>query len=152
MNLRDATERDVPQISAFLKELTAAGKRTRPDDEAFVLAHYINDPAKIRCTVAEEDGEILGFQSLSLAEDGNQWGVTPGWGIIGTHIRLSAARRGVGRALFSVTRAAAAAAGISDIDASIGADNAEGLGYYEAIGFRAYRSAPGRICKRFEVS
>lgn len=151
MQIRDAVIGDVEQISAFLKELTASGKRTRPDDEDFVRAYYIEDPGKIRCSVAEDNGVVLGFQSLARAEADNTWGVEPGWGIIGTHIRPAAARRGVGRALFAVTREAAHMAAIRNIDASIAADNAEALAYYEAMGFRTYRTSEGRICKSFSV-
>ncbi len=151
MKLREAIAGDAPQMSALLKELTASGKRTRPDDETFVRDYYIEGPAQIRCTVAEAEGVILGFQSLKRAEAGNKWGVAPGWGIIGTHIRPTAARRGVGRALFSATREAAQAAGLANIDASIGADNPEALGYYEAMGFRTYRTSEGRICKSFAL-
>lgn len=78
MIIRNATVEDVQQMSAFLRELTAAGKRKSPDDEGFVQRHYIEDADKIRCTVAEEDGSILGFQSLKEARAGNQWGVEPG--------------------------------------------------------------------------
>ncbi|WP_227268648.1 GNAT family N-acetyltransferase [Roseobacter weihaiensis] len=139
-------------MSAFLRQLTASGKRTSPDDEAFVRAHYIEDPDKVRCSVAEADGVILGFQSLKRAGVGNKWGVKPGWGIIGTHIHPAAARRGVGRALFAITRKAAGEAGLSYIDASIAATNPEALAYYEAMGFRTYRTPEGLICKRFDVS
>jgi len=152
MILRDAAFEDVTQMSEFLKELTAAGKRTSPDDPDFVRTRYIEDPGKIRCSVAEENGVVLGFQSLKLAEPGNPYDVEPGWGIIGTHIRPSAARRGVGRALFSVSRAAAEAAGLPKIDASIAADNPEALAYYEAMGFRTYRTPGNIICKSFDVT
>lgn len=152
MQIRDAIVGDVQQMSAFLKELTASGKRTSPDDEVFVRAYYIEDPGKIRCSLAEEDGVVLGFQSLKRAEAGNKWGVEPGWGIIGTHIRPSAARRGVGRALFTASRTAAEAASITNIDASIAANNPEALAYYEAMGFRTYRMPEGLICKCFEVT
>ena len=153
MKIRDAGLGDVPQMSAFLKELTALGKRTSPDDESHVRTYYIEDPNKIRCSVAEDDdGTILGFQSLKHADEDNIWGVTPGWGIIGTHIAPRAARRGVGRALFAVTRAAAEAAGLRDIDATIAATNAEGLGYYEAMGFETYRTPEGSICKRLRLA
>ncbi len=152
MIIRDAVLGDVPQMSAFLKELTASGKRKSPDDETFVRANYIEDPGKIRCSVVEEDGIVLGFQSLKRAEAGNPWGVEPGWGIIGTHIRPSAARRGVGRALFDVSRKAAKDAAIERIDASIAADNPEALAYYEAMGFRTYRTPDGLICKSFDVA
>lgn len=151
MIIRDATSEDVAQMSAFLRELTASGKRKSPDDEAFVLANYINDPNKIRCSVVEDSGVILGFQSLKGALSGNQWGVEPGWGIVGTHIRPSAARRGVGRALFDVTKKAAGKSGLSHIDASIAATNPEALAYYEAMGFQTYRTPDGLVCKRFDV-
>lgn len=151
MIVRKAELKDVGPIAAFLQELTALGKRTRPDDEDFVRAFYVEGARNIRCSVAEDAGEVLGFQVLSLAEAGNQWGVEPGWGIIGTHIKPSAARRGVGRALFEASKAAALQAGITKIDASIGADNAEGLGYYSAMGFETYREPEGKVCKMFEV-
>lgn len=151
MIMRDAVLSDVVQISGFLKELTASGKRTSPDNEAFVRAHYIENPRKIRCSVAEENGIVLGFQSLIRAEVGNKSGVEPGWGIIGTHIRPSAARRGVGRALFAVSHKAAEDASIEKIDASIANDNPEALAYYEAMGFRTYRTPDGLICKCFDL-
>lgn len=151
MRTRDGTVDDVPQMSAFLKELTAAGKRKSPDDEDHVRDYYVTSPDRLCLTVAEEDGVILGFQSLKRAWAGNPWGVAAGWGIIGTHIRPSAARRGVGRALFSVTAEAARAAGVVSVDASIGATNPEGLAYYDAMGFRTYRTPEGLICKRLDL-
>ena len=151
MKIRDAVIGDIEQMSAFLKELTALGKRKSPDDEDFVRATYIDDSGRIRCSVAEENGVVLGFQSLKRAEAGNVYGVEPGWGIIGTHIRPSAARRGVGRSLFDVSRSAAEQAAIDYIDATIAADNPEALAYYEAMGFLTYRTHDDLISKRFEV-
>ncbi|MEM1065863.1 MAG: GNAT family N-acetyltransferase [Pseudomonadota bacterium] len=153
MKIRAAVADDAAQISAFLQELTALGKRTRPSDEAFVRAEYIGNPNGVSCTVAEDaDGTLLGIQILSVAQHANPYGVAPGWGIIGTHGRPSAARRGVGRALFPASRAAAEAAGLASLDAAIGETNAEGLAYYEAMGFRTYRTYDGRICKRYDIS
>ena len=147
MNIRDAVPGDVEAMSALLKEITASGKRTSPDNAAFVRTHYIDDPRKIRCSVAEANGVVLGFQSLIRADQVNTYGVDPGWGIIGTHIRPSAARQGVGRALFAVSLKAAQDASIEKIDASIANDNPEALAYYEAMGFRTYRTPQGLICK-----
>ncbi len=152
MRVRAAVQNDAPEISALLQELTALGKRTRPSDEGFVRNEYIGNPNGVACSVAEEsDGAVLGIQILSVAQPGNPWAVEPGWGIIGTHVRPRAARRGVGRALFATTLAAAEAAGLRSLDAAIGEANAEGLAYYEAIGFRTYRSHAGRICKRYDI-
>lgn len=68
---------------------------------------------------------------------------------MGTHVNPDAARRGVGKALFPVTLLAAKAYGLAKIDATIGANNPEGLGYYEAMGFRTYRTPDGKICKQY---
>jgi len=151
MKTRDAENGDVDQMSAYLKELTAVGKRKSPDDEGFVRAHYIDASNKVRSTVAEEDGVVLGFQSLKFAVAGNPYGVEPGWGIIGTHIRPSAARRGVGRALFEVSCVSARTASIAHIDATIAADNPEALAYYAAMGFQTYRMSEGFVCKQFDI-
>ena len=151
MKVRDVVPGDAEEMSRLLKELTASGKRKSPDTEAFVRAHIIEDPRKIRCSVAEENGLVLGFQSLISVEEGNKYGVVPGWGVIGTHIRPSAARRGVGRALFAVSLKAAEAASINKIDASIANDNPEALAYYEAMGVRTYRTPQGLTCKCLDL-
>ena len=73
------------------------------------------------------------------------------WGIIGTHVKLDAARRGVGKTLFVATHKAAIDSGLKRIDATIAATNADGLFYYDAVGFRTYRTPDGKVCKCFEV-
>lgn len=152
MKVRQAITTDASEISAFLQALAARGKRNLPSDIDFVVSHYIEHPDTIQCAVAEDgDGALMGLQILKRASVGNPYGVAVGWGIIGTHVNPEAARRGVGRALFAATRTAAARAQLAKIDATIGARNAEGLGYYEAMGFRTYKTAPGKVCKCFEL-
>ncbi|WP_152466417.1 GNAT family N-acetyltransferase [Sulfitobacter sp. THAF37] len=152
MKIRPAELRDVPEMSEFLTRLRDMGKRRSPSDADFVRSNYLEDPDRIRCSVAEDaNGTVLGFQSLKMATRGNIYDVAPGWGIIGTHIRPEAARQGVGRALFAATLAAAKAAGLAHIDASIAADNPEGLAYYATMGFETYRTPDGLICKRYTV-
>ena len=150
--LRPATDRDAEGISEVLQDLVQAGKRRKDSNAGFALTHYIRHPDQISCTVAcDEDGCILGFQSLKLAVKNNPYGAPVGWGVIGTHIRTSAARRGVGRALFRETMAVARAADLPAIDATISVSNAEGLAYYGAMGFSEYRRQPGAISKCFET-
>lgn len=152
VTIRAATHADVPGLSTMLQELVAAGKRSRPADEAFVLATYVAHPDGISCFVAEaEGGQLLGLQALSRAVAGNPYGTPEGWGIIGTHVAPAAARRGVGKGLFAATRAAAQAADLPAIEACIGAANAEGRGYYAAMGFRSWRSTEGKDCKRYDL-
>lgn len=151
MIIRNATAEDVPQMSAFLGRIAEMGRRVSPWDEDFVLRNYINAADKIQCALAEGDGKVLGFQSLKLAKEGNIYGVTAGWGVIGTHVNPDAARRGVGRTLFASTLSAEREYGLKKIDASISAANPEGLAYYEAMGFRTYRTPDDLICKCYDL-
>lgn len=153
LSIRPISELDAEEISIYLQQLAALGKRDIGSDAAYVLENYVHHDDIIRCSVAEgEEGKILGLQVLKLAVAGNSYGVTPGWGMIGTHVHPDAAGRGVGRALFGVTRQAAMDAGLHQIDATIGAKNAEGLAYYEAMGFRTYRGADDKIRKVYRVT
>lgn len=151
VEIRAARADDALAMSAVLREIVAATGRERPTDIAFVTARYLADPASIRCSVAIVDGELVGFQSLKRAVAGNPYDVPEGWGIIGTHISPRAHRRGVGAALFRATRAAAVAARLAKVDAYIGADNPAGLKYYEAMGFRTYRTPDGIVQKVLDL-
>lgn len=152
MQIRAATPADADEMSRVLREIVAVNGRDRPSDPPFVLAHYIDHPDRIQCSVAvDHDGRILGFQSLKRASAGNRYGVAQGWGIIGTHVSPAAARRGVGAALFEASRTAAARARLPMIDATIGKDNTAALAYYEAMGFRSYRQTDTAVCKAFRV-
>lgn len=152
MKIRSAVSADSAGISAVLQQLVAAKKRSRRSDEDFARKHYVEDPRRIDCFVAEdEDGEILGFQCLKLALEGNEYGAPAGWGLIGTHVSPTAARRGVGKQLFAATQKAARRAQLPAVEAYIGADNLEGQAYYEAMGFRTYRLAEGAVCKALKV-
>ena len=152
MRIRAATTADAEGISAVLQELVAAKKRTKPGDPEFARRHYIEDPDRVQCFVAEdENGHVLGFQSVKTAGANNDYGTPAGWGFIGTHVSPRAARRGVGARLFAATILAARQARLPAIEAYIGAENAEGQAYYEAMGFRTYRQPDGAVCKRYEV-
>ncbi|WP_239479930.1 GNAT family N-acetyltransferase [Actibacterium sp. 188UL27-1] len=143
---------DADDVSAMLESLVAAGKRTSPGDPDFALNNYIVNPDGILCSVAVgPDGSILGLQSLKRATIGNRFDTPVGWGIIGTHVTPSAARRGVGARLFQASKTAAATAAITNIEAYIGAANLEGQAYYEAMGFRTYRTAEKAISKVFRM-
>ncbi|WP_170764802.1 GNAT family N-acetyltransferase [Ruegeria lacuscaerulensis] len=151
LNFRKVSLDDAEGISDVLQEIAAAGKRTRPSDVGFSRIHYIAHPDSIQCTVAVQDTRVLGFQSLKLAVEDNPYEVKVGWGIIGTHIRPSSARLGIGRALFQETLSAARASGIPAIDATISAKNAEGLAYYDAMGFVDYKQHTDAVSKIYRL-
>ncbi|SCM75593.1 Acetyltransferase (fragment) [uncultured Pleomorphomonas sp.] len=152
MKVRPAEPQDSEGMSIVLRDILAAWKSDRPCSIEHVRTFYVEHPDRIECSVAESDrGDILGFQSLKLATEGNGWGVTPGWGVIGTYVKLGSSRQGIGKALFAATREAARKAKLPSIDATIGENNDLGLAYYEAMGFRTYRRQPGMICKSYMV-
>jgi ribosomal protein S18 acetylase RimI-like enzyme len=150
--IREARVSDADAMSDVLEELIAAGQRTKPGDAKFVLSHYIRHPDRLRCFIAVDANDtVLGLQSLKFAREGNPYGTPTGWGIIGTHIRPSAARRGIGSRLFAATLASAREARLPAIEAYIGAENGPALDYYEALGFTTRRRSDGAICKAYQL-
>ena len=153
MEIREAEASDAEATSDLLQELIAAGARENRADADFALSHYIRHPHRLHCFVAiDDEGKVLGLQSLKRAHDGNSYGTQVGWGIIGTHVRPSAARRGIGSRLFAATLTGARAAGLPAIEAYIGQGNKAALEYYEALGFRTHRRPEGIVCKVLRLS
>lgn len=152
LRIRPATPEDATGMSRLLTAILKAKNSSRPSAPEDVLARYIEDPDRIACTLAAADGEVIGFQSLKRARAGNPYGVTPGWGIIGTYVDANHNGRGIGRRLFDVSHRAAIEAGLPAIDASIGHANTGGQAYYEAMGFRNYGETPSAVMKKFTLS
>lgn len=152
MKIRSAESMDANGMSLVLKEIILATGKDRLSDPSFVRANYIEHPDSIECSVAVDgSGAILGFQSLILATAGNPYGVSEGWGVIGTHISPRAHRQGIGSALFANSQVAARRANLRHIDASISEGNEVALRYYSALGFRTYKERNGVIGKVFTV-
>lgn len=160
MKTRRALPSDADAMSAVLTALCEAGLRDNHSDVNFVISRYIENEDLIQTTVAlgvlenqPAQEQVIGFQSLLKVGEGNFYQVTPGWGVIGTHVHPQAIRQGAGRALFEATRSAARQAGLAHIDATIGANNPLGLGYYSAMGFIDYRTLNNgaAISKRYDV-
>ncbi|HLS48505.1 MAG TPA: GNAT family N-acetyltransferase [Actinomycetaceae bacterium] len=150
--IRPARATDAEDMAEVQNAIYRAGLRASPVDVALVRERYLGMDDNVACTVAEREGRVVGFQSLMRAWPGNPYDVAEGWGIIGTHIHPDAGRSGLGRRLFAASLAAAKAAGLRHIDASIGATNAPALAYYSAIGFVPYRESGDTIAHRFDVS
>lgn len=160
---RPARATDADVLTTLLNDVITAGGTTAHQttfDAARTLRHYIDPAQLISCTVAEVAGNVVGFQSLVWPDQDGQ-PFPEGWAIIATFVDIRAAGQGVGRALFIATKAAAKAANVQSIDATIRADNSVGLGYYGGMGFTDYdvlRSVPlrdgqrvDRIRKRFDL-
>lgn len=153
MTIRNAIPADAPAMSLLLQRLVAAGKRTSPADEDFVLKHYISAATGVFCSLFEDDaGVLVGFQSLIRATPNNPYGTPTGWGIIGTHVSPDAARTGVGSRLFQKSRLAANQVGLQKIEALISPKNAAALAYYNRMGFTTYRRTEEAIAKCFTLN
>ncbi|MGX9856559.1 N-acetyltransferase family protein [Limimaricola variabilis] len=151
-------------MCAVLNPLIAAGGSTahrRPFDAERMLHHYLAPPMLVSCIVAEVEGRVRGFQSLVRAGDPDD-PLPDGWTVIASFVAPGMEGRGIGGRMFAATRAAARAAGIVAIDATIRADNAAGLAYYTAMGFEDWdrlHAVPlsdgtpvDRIRKRFDLT
>ncbi len=143
LTLRPAIADDASGMAAMLNRIIATGGTTAhctPFDAERMLSHYIAPPLIISCVLALESDTILGFQALEWCDP--NWTcddkLPADWAVIATFAAAPARGRGVGRALFSQTLAAAQNAGVRTIDATIRADNRLGLAYYDAMGFTDY--------------
>ena len=146
-------------MAALLNGIIAIGGTTahqHPKTEAQIRADYIDGPEALTCVVAEEDGQLIGFQAVGV------WpGLPEGWGDIGTFVAPGLQAKGIGSALFAATRAAARESGLAVLNATIRADNAPGLAYYGRLGFADYAHDPdwaledgrkvGRVSRRFDL-
>ena len=150
---RPANPNDAAAMSALITPILQSWNSARRGDAEHMLKHYITHPDNVQCTVAEDEtGRLVGFQSLIRPVEGNPYNTPAGWGEIGTYVALDAGRGGIGRALFSESHKAALSCGLETIEATIGADNDKGLGYYAAMGFVTYETQPNLVRKRFDIS
>ena len=153
IQIRPAILQDAKGMSRVLADIFALWKSNRAYDLGFVVWQYINASDKIACSVAVTGQPIvLGFKSLKLASPNNPYGVTPGWGFIGTYVARVVAKNGISQGLFGATLIGAKRAGIATVDATIGAANRSGLGYYHAMGFTTYSRQVDTVSKRCSVA
>jgi len=143
IKLRPATPADADALAALLNQIIKNGGTTahlNPFDGSRLLNHYLAPPLAIRCTVAEVGGTIAGFQALEWSDP--NWpgpdSLPPDWALIASFVDADFQGRGIGKALFTKTLAAAQSAGARCIDATIRADNQGGLGFYTSLGFSDY--------------
>jgi L-amino acid N-acyltransferase YncA len=139
LTTRRATPDDAEAMAALINEIIGIGGTTAietPFTRASMDREFVSGPHVISSIVAEENGELLGFQILLGSTQDEP--MPDGWGSIGTYARVGQTRGGVGRALFAETVNAARAAGLHTIDATIRADNTGGLAFYSSMGFVDY--------------
>lgn len=156
MTARPALPRDAGAMAELLNEIIRIGGTTAheaPKSPDQVRNDYIDGPEVLTSVVVEEKGRLLGWQSV---------GWWQGEAHIGTFVRTGQQAKGIGATLFARTSAAARAKGLTEIIASIRADNVPGLAYYARLGFADVGADPefalgdgtvvGRIHRRFDLT
>jgi L-amino acid N-acyltransferase YncA len=162
LTTRPATPSDAAEIAALINEIIAIGGTTAyetPFTPEHADREFISPPHGLACTLAEDDGALLGFQVLLWPNEHEPF--PDGWAYIGTYARVGRTGGGIGRTLFAETIRLARAAGVKTIDATIRADNTGGLAFYTRMGFVDYDRRIGvplqdgtpvdRVRKRFDL-
>jgi GNAT superfamily N-acetyltransferase len=156
LTVRPAAPADAAPMAALINRIIAKGGTTAftdpftPDRLDGALIH---PPGAVCCHVALLDGAIIGFQSLFMADpdwDGPDR-LDADWGLIGTYVDVDRQGTGAGTRLFAATLAAARAAGVTKMNATIQRVNTGGLAYYSRMGFCDWRSDGTSISKRFDI-
>jgi L-amino acid N-acyltransferase YncA len=162
LTTRRATPDDAAAMATLINEIIAIGGTTayeKPFTPESMDHEFISPTYLLSCTLAEDEGRLLGFQVLLSPNEHEPF--PDGWAYIGTYARVGHTGGGVGRALFAETVNAARAAGVHTIDATIRADNVGGLTFYSRLGFVDYDRKVGvplkdgtsvdRVRKRFDL-
>ena len=159
LTIRPVAPGDAAELADLLNAIIARGGTTAfetPFTPGDLDQRYLTGQTVHCCFVAEQDGQLLGFQTL-----GTQNFLPPEIGDIATFTRIGITQSGVGTALFAATTARACALGLSAINATIRADNVGGLAFYSRMGFVDHEVVPAvplkdgtpvdRIRKRFAL-
>ena len=166
MIIRSAEIRDAKQMAHIVNDIIKRGGTTaheEPFNEDGVERSFIHPRFGISCLVAEDGDKIHGFQSLEWSDP--DWigddKIPASWAIISSFVEINKHRRGIGKALFQQTTKYAQEAQVEYIEATIRADNENGLRYYSSLGFYEYDVLKGvalsngvlvdRIRKKFKV-
>jgi len=155
MMVRQARPEDAGAMTAIVNQIIATGGTTahqHPKTVEGVRDDYIDGPEVIAAVVAEDEGQVIGWQSV---------GWWQGEAHIGTFVQPGIQAKGAGVAMFGLTADLVDKAGIKAIMASIRADNVPGLAYYGRLGFVDVAAEPGfalndgrvvgRVHRRFEI-
>ena len=142
LTVRDVAADDAEGICAVINPIIEARAYTvfdapfAVDDERTYIERF---PARGVWKVAEGDGRIVGFQVLEpIATYTKAFDHVAS---LGTYVDLSLRRRGVARALFAATIAAARAKGYEKLFTFVRADNPAAIATYHAHGFETIGTA-----------
>ena len=137
--IRPARPGDAPAIAeiwnAIIRDTVITF--TTAEKDADTLAASIADG--MPCLVAEEAGDILGFVTAFQFRGGPGYAHTFEHSI---HMAPGAQGRGLGRALMAAMEAALGARGIHSLIAGVSGENASGIAFHAALGYREVARLP----------
>lgn len=137
ITIRRAGILDARQMAELLDAIIQKGgttAHTEPVSKETILEWMHRYPERSAWHVAEDEtGIIIGFQFLEPHPD-----LPPEACDIASFVRVGTTGLGVGSSLFERSKKAAIELGYAWINATIRADNAGGLAYYQSRGFEDY--------------
>ena len=140
--VRPARGDDAAELCELLNEIITIGGSTAfeaPLTTEQFSSKFLTGDDIVSCFVAVGSHDtLLGFQWLQ-----HRKAPPKDWGEIATFAKANTAVRGIGTALYSMTRQDALAANLVAINATIRADNVSGLGFYSKMGFEDYNVIKG---------
>ena len=160
ITIRKAGDLDAREMAALISAIIRKGGTTAFTDEISrddILNWRHSTPKRSAWHVAESDsGELLGFQLIEPHPD-----LPPEACDVATFVKVGQTGLGIGSKLFEASRKAAHVLGYVWINATIRADNAGGLAYYQSRGFETYAKHPdqrlangmpvNKISKRYDL-
>jgi len=135
LRIRPATEADLPAVRAIYNHYVSTSTCTfqlEPDTEAERLAWFRTRSDRHPVTVAETDGEVVGWGSLSTWNKREAYATTVEASV---YVRDDWVRRGVGRALLVDLLDRAKSLGHRVVIGGACAEQAASIGLQESLGF-----------------
>lgn len=160
IHIRTAGRLDARDMAALLNAIIRQGGTTAFTTEISgetIKDWFAKTPDQSVWHLAEDGaGTLLGFQSIEP-----HLALPPEACDIATFVRMGRTGIGIGSKLFEASCKAAKMLGYSWINATIRADNAGGLAYYQSRGFETYATHPDqrldngmvvtKVSKRFDL-
>jgi L-amino acid N-acyltransferase YncA len=144
MRVRDATLQDLASIveiyNSTIPSRTVSADTVPVSVEQRLPWFYEHDPARRPIRVAEEDGEVVGWLSLSDFYDARP--AYNGTAEVGIYVREGHRRKGIGGRLLQETIGHAPDLGIKTLTAGAFAVNESSLKLFERFGFEEWAHFP----------
>lgn len=140
MNIRPAEPGDAAAIAAIWNAEIRDGISTfNSQEKSLAEVEALIDKRRGACLVAEEAGAVLGFATYDQFRGGIGYARTMEHTV---YLSADARGKGVGRTLMATLEQGAREAGVHSLIAGVGGENAAGVAFHEALGYREVGRLP----------